>query len=561
MSKILIIGGSALGPKAAARARRRDPKAEITIIDRGDIFSYAGCGMPFYIGGEIRDIKNLFSTSYGVPRDENYFKKFKNINLIGRTEAVKINRHEKTVTVKNLSTGEYRDLPYDKLVLGVGAFPAIPPIEGINLQGVFRLYNLKDAEAIKKKIDEGANRVVIVGGGLIGLEVCGALLHRKCRVTILEMMERLAPSILDTDMALILEKYLKDKGVIFRLGSRVMKILDDGSGNVSAVQTFTGDSYPADLVLLAVGVKPNINLAKNAGLEIGSTGAIAVDEFLRTNDPDIYAGGDCVENYDIVSSRKVYLPLGSTANKHGRIIGDNITGGESRFQGIVGTVAFKVLELNIGKTGLTENEAKKIGFDTVTAVTPRTDCSDYYPNSQLIVIKLIADRLTSRLLGCQIIGMGEAIKRIDIVATCLKFKGTVKDLVDIDLGYAPPYSTAIDAIAHSANVIQNKIEGLAHGIPVEELKRKMKNNEDFVILDVRSRKEVEAIRFEDLRAINIPLDELRERLHELDKTKEIIIICETSVRAYEAERILRGSGFRDIRFLDGSLTTWFSKYQ
>lgn len=561
MTKILIIGGAALGPKAAARARRRDPKAEITIIDRNDIFSYASCGMPFYIGGEIRDIRSLFSTRYGAPRDEKYFKKIKNVNLIGRTEAVKINRNEKTVTVKDLSTGEYRDLSYDKLVLGIGAYPITPPIEGINLQGVFKIYDLKDAEAIKKKIDEGTNRVVIIGGGLIGLEVCGALLSRKCSITILEMMDRLAPSILDSDISLLLENYLREKGVTLGLGSRVTKILNDGFGNVSAAQTLNGNRYPADIVLIAVGVKPNIKLAKESGLEIGPTGAIAVDEFLRTNDPDIYAGGDCIENYDIVSDRKVYLPLGSTANKHGRIIGDNVTGGATRFPGIVGTVAFKVFDLNIGKTGLTEAEARRMGFDIVIAITPRTDCSDYYPNSQLITVKLIADRLTSNLLGCQIIGRGDVIKRIDVVSTCLKFKGTVKDLADLDLGYAPPYSTAIDAIAHAANVIRNKIEGLAHGISVEELKMKMEKKENFVILDVRSRGEVDTRRFEDRRVVNIPLDELRERLHELDEKEEIVIICETSVRAYEAERILRGVGFRDVRFLDGSLSTWFSSQQ
>jgi NADPH-dependent 2,4-dienoyl-CoA reductase/sulfur reductase-like enzyme/rhodanese-related sulfurtransferase len=556
MKKILIIGGVALGPKAAARARRRDPSAKITVVDRSDAFSYAGCGMPFYIEGEITDIDRLQCTNFGVRRDETYFKNVKNIKLVGRTEALKINRTEKTVTVKDLSTGNTRDLPYDNLVLGVGASPIIPLIEGIDLKGVFRLYSPKDAEAIRAKIDEGAEKVVIVGGGLIGMEVCGAFVSRGCTVTVLEMMDRLVPALLDPDMSLILERYLLERGVTLGLGSQVTKIIGDGSGSVSAVKTANGVSYPTDLVLVAIGVRPNIKLAKEAGLAIGSTGAIAVDEFLRTSDPDIYAGGDCVENSDIVFDRKVYIPLGSTANKHGRVIGDNVTSGKTRFQGVTGTAVFKFLDLNVGKTGLGEKEAKGLGFDVVVALAPKTDCSDYYPDNKLIIVKLIADRESHRLLGCQIIGPGDAIKRIDVVATCLKFRAKIQDLADLDLGYAPPYSTAIDAIAHAANILRNKVEGLAHGISATELMRKIDKNEDFILLDVRSRREVEVRPFRDRGVINIPIDELRHRLHELGRENEVLIFCQTGVRAYDAERLLRGAGFKDVKFLDGSLTAW-----
>jgi NADPH-dependent 2,4-dienoyl-CoA reductase/sulfur reductase-like enzyme/rhodanese-related sulfurtransferase len=553
MKKILIIGGVALGPKAAARARRRDPSAEITIVDRGDAFSYAGCGMPFYIEGEISDINKLQCTSFGMCRDETYFKNIKDIKLVGRTEALKINRNEKTVTVKDLSTGDHCNLPYDKLVLGVGAHPVVPPIEGIDLEGVFRLYSPKDAEAIRAKIDEGAKKVVIVGGGLISMEVCGAFASRGCAVTVLEMMVRLVPAMLDPDMSLILERYLRERGVTLGLGSQVTKIIGNGSGSVSAVETANGISYPADLVLVAIGVRPNIKLAREAGLAIGSTGAIAVDEFLRTSDPDIYAGGDCVENSEIVFGRKVYIPLGSTANKHGRVIGDNVTGRRTRFPGVTGTTVFKVLDLNVGKTGLGEREAREHGFDVVIALAPRTDCSNYYPDNKLIIIKLIADRASYRLLGCQIIGPGDAIKRIDVVATCLRFRAKIEDLADLDLGYAPPYSTAIDAIAHAANILRNKVEGLAHGISAAELKMKIDRDEDFILLDVRSRREVEVRQFRDRRIINVPIDELRHRLHELKREKEVVIFCQTGVRAYDAERLLRGAGFEDVKFLDGSL--------
>jgi NADPH-dependent 2,4-dienoyl-CoA reductase/sulfur reductase-like enzyme/rhodanese-related sulfurtransferase len=553
--KILVIGGVALGPKAAARARRRDPEAEITIVDTGDVFSYAGCGMPFYIEGQITDIDELLCTNQGVRRDEAYFKSVKDIKLLGRTEALKINRLEKTVTALDIRTGRFQDIPYDKLVLGVGASPVMPPIEGISLEGVFRLYSPGDAVAIRAKIDEGAKRVVIVGGGLIGMEVCGSFTSRGCAVTVLEMMDRLIPALLDPDMSLLLEKYLRESGITLGLGCRASRIIDDGSGRASVVETANGDRFDADMVVVAIGVRPNVRLAKEAGLKIGVTGAIAVDEYLRTSDPDIYAGGDCVENIDLVTGRKVYLPLGSTANKHGRVIGDNVTCGETRFPGVTLTAVFKVLDFNVGKTGLSEREARELGFDAVTATAPRTDCSDYYPKNKPFIVKLIADRRSQKLLGCQALGTGEVVKRIDVVSTCLRFGAAINDLADLDLGYAPPYSTAIDAVAHAANVLRNKIQGLAHGISATELKGKMAGDDDFVLLDVRSRQEVDVRPFNDRRVVNIPIEELRSRLNELPR-KEVVIFCKTSVRAYDAERILRGVGFNDVKFLDGSLTAW-----
>jgi len=265
--------------------------------------------------------------------------------------------------------------------------------------------------------------------------------------------------------------------------------------------------------------------------------------------------GDCVENTDLITGRKVYLPLGSTANKHGRVIGDNVTGGETRFSGVTLTAVFKVMDFNVGKTGLSEREARAIGFETVTATAPRTDCSDYYPKNKPFVIKLVADKKSQRLLGCQAIGLGEAIKRIDVVSTCLRFGAGISDLADLDLGYAPPYSTAIDAVAHAANVLRNKTQGLAHGLPALELKEKLAGDGDFIILDVRSRKEVDANPFHDRRVVDIPVDELRTRLDDLP-AKEIIILCKTSVRAYDAERMLRGAGFMDVKFLDGGFTAW-----
>jgi NADPH-dependent 2,4-dienoyl-CoA reductase/sulfur reductase-like enzyme/rhodanese-related sulfurtransferase len=555
-SKIVIIGGIATGPKAAVRARRLDPDAEITMVERGGFFSYAGCGMPFYIEGVIEGLPSLLCTPRGVFRDDTYFEIEKDLEALCWTEAMKINRDEMTVSVRDVSSGEEHDMPYDKLVLAVGARPIVPRMEGSELEGVHRLFTPLDADAIRKELEAGRTRVAIIGGGLIGMEVCGAFVSRGCQVSVLEMMDRLVPALMDEDISLLLERYLIDNGVDVRKGSRVVRLLDDGSGRVTGVETADGQRIDADLVVMAIGVRPNVELAKAAGLEIGETGAIAVNEFLQTSDPDIYAGGDCVENTCMITGRKVYAPLGSTANKHGRVIGDNVTGGSTEFPGVTSTSVFKVLDYNIGTTGLNSREAEKLGYDVVASVAPRGEYAHYYPDSKSIIIKMIADRETSKLLGAQVIGPGEGVKRIDVAASVLRFGGGVKDVADLDLGYAPPFSTAIDPVAHAANIIRNKIEGLAHGISSMDLKTRLEGKGDFILLDVRTRGEVETEPFNDSRVVHIPVQDLRRRYEELPKDREIITFCRTSVRAYGAERILSGRGFKDVKFLDGSLKAW-----
>jgi NADPH-dependent 2,4-dienoyl-CoA reductase/sulfur reductase-like enzyme/rhodanese-related sulfurtransferase len=554
--RIVIVGGVATGPKAAARARRRDPDAEITIIERSDVYSYAGCGMPFYIEGLVGDVDELLCTVRGIRRDEQYFRSVKDVEVLGRTEALKINRSSKTVTVEELDGGGTGDISYDKLVLAIGASAIVPRIAGIDLEGVCRLYSPKDAEAIREKLDSGVSRVAVIGGGLIGMEVCGPLAARGCQVTVFDMMDRLVPALLDTDMSLLLEKYLMEQGVYVRTGSRVTRLIDDGSGRLFGVATEDGSEFKADMALVVIGVRPNVELAQGAGLEIGETGAIAVNEFLQTSDPEIYAGGDCVENTCLITGSKVYVPLGSTANKHGRVIGDNVTGGKTTFPGVASTAVFKVLDYNVGKTGLNSAQALKAGFDIVTSVAPKQDCAHYYPEAKPFIVKLIAERYTGRTLGAQVVGFGDGIKRIDVVSTALKHGCDCNDLADIDLGYAPPYSTAIDPLAHAANIVRNKVEGLAHGISATELKSKMEGNGDFILLDVRSTEEVEEKPFPDVRVRVIPGPELRERLGELPRDGEIIVFCRTGVRAYEAQRLMNHRGFRDVKFLDGSLNAW-----
>ena len=306
--KILIVGGVATGPKTAARCRRLDPEAEITVVERQDLISYSGCGLPFYIEDVIEDFDELLGGA--TIRDAAYFRNHRGFTVLDATEAKRINRQRKTATVEDLRTGETRELPYDKLVLATGASPIVPRIEGVELGGVHRLYNPHQARAIKDAVDAGARNVVIVGGGLIGLETCGAFAARGCKVTIMEMMDRLVPNLLDPEMAMLLEDYLKSKGVGVLKGSPVSRIIGE-AGEARAVETADGRKVDADLVIVAIGVRPNVELAKDAGLEIGPTGAIAVDEYLRTGDPDIYAGGDCVENTHTLTGEKVYAPMGS----------------------------------------------------------------------------------------------------------------------------------------------------------------------------------------------------------------------------------------------------------
>jgi NADPH-dependent 2,4-dienoyl-CoA reductase/sulfur reductase-like enzyme/rhodanese-related sulfurtransferase len=557
--KVLIIGGVATGPKTAARLRRLEPNAEITVIERQDLISYSGCGLPYYIEDIIKDYEQLLGGN--TIRDADYFKKQKGFTVLDQTEALRINRDEKTVTVKDLRRDKNYDLPYDKLVLATGASPFVPRMEGTELNGVYRLYNPHQARAIKNSIDLGCNRVAVVGGGLIGMETCGAFIARGCDTTIIEMMPTLVPNLLDEELALLLENYLKSHGVVIVKGSPAAKIVDDGKGNAAGVETADGRIVDAEMVILAIGVKPNTELALNAGLKIGPTRAISVNDYMQTSDPDIFAGGDCVECTHILTGEKVYAPLGSTANKHGRVIGDNIAGLDTKFPGILGTAVFKVLEWNCGTTGLTEKKARSLGYDIVTTLTPRHDYSNYIPGAHYTIIKLIADRESCKVLGCQVVGEGDGIKRIDVVATALMFNSDVKNIADLDLGYAPPYSTAIDAIAHSANVIRNKTQEIAHGVSPLELKAKLDNKEDFILLDIRAKEEYKNGSFKDPRVKNIPVDELRDRYNELPKDKEIITFCVVGVRAYIAERVLRGLGFDNVKFLDGCLTAFpFPEY-
>ena len=316
------------------------------------------------------------------------------------------------------------------------------------------------------------------------------------------------------------------------------------------------EEVPAGLVLLSLGVRPNVILARDTGLTIGETGGIAVNEHLVTSDPDILAGGDCVENTHLITGRKVLVPMGSTANKHGRIIGTNLAGGSDIFPGVLGTGVVKVFEHNVGRTGLTEIEARQAGFDTITILEPGPEWANYYPGGKQILVKLVTEKSSGKLLGVQAVGPGEIAKRIDVIATALTFSCSVEDLANLDLSYAPPYNSAMDPLHQAANVIRNKKSGIAKSITPMEVKAKLDSNDDFVLLDVRGESEWKLLHFEVRQSKLMPLPELRARMGELDKGAEIVVFCHTSVRAYQTQRILEGAGYTNVRFMEGSLSAW-----
>lgn len=549
-TNIVIIGGVACGPKAASRARRCDPQAKITMIERGDVISYAACGLTYYITGvlEGRDIL--------VARTPWYFKNVMDIDVLTGTQVLGINRAAHQVETVDSKTGERSVVNYDKLVLATGAKPIVPPLEGRNLKGIFTLKTIQDADAILGFIaSHKVEKAIILGAGLIGIEAAEALIRLGLNVTVVEALDWVLPTLLDKEVAAFLSRHLEEKGLNLLLGQKVIGFEGDNGGRVSYVITDKA-KLETDVALLAIGVRPNINLAQDANLDIGPTGAISVNDYLETSDPDIHAGGDCVENTSLITGSKVYTPMGSTANKHGRVIGTNVIGGRDRFPGVLGTVMLKAFDYNVGRVGLSEKEAQAAGFEVVTALVPLRDHAGYYPGDEEILVKLLADVATHRILGGQVVGRGEAAKRNDVLATALTFGCKAQVLANLDLGYSPPYNSSMDPLHHAANVILNKCSGLAKALSPAEVKTKIDRDEDFVFLDVREADEWQEWRIEAPQVKLLPHTVLREQLDKLPKDKEIVTVCLRSVRAYHAQRTLEGAGFEDVKFMDGSLIAW-----
>jgi NADPH-dependent 2,4-dienoyl-CoA reductase/sulfur reductase-like enzyme/rhodanese-related sulfurtransferase len=551
--KIVIVGGVAAGPKAAARARRLDPTAEITIVEQADLLSYAGCGLPYYISGVVPERKQLMATAIGVLRDPKYFSQVKNIQVFTWTRAVNIDRQAKELEVQKADTSETERLPYDKLIIATGADPAEPPIPGKELGSVLRLKCVEDADRFRACLEGRIGlQVAIVGGGLIGMEMAEAVAARGGSVTVVEALPHVLP-MLDADMASLLEKQLRQKGVNVVTSARVERFEGGEDGNVSRVVTSKG-TFAADLVLFSIGVRPNVDLARRAGLLIGPSGAIHVNEYMQTSDPDIYAAGDCAEKACFVRGTPCFLPLGSVANKEGRVAGSNAVGRAERFPGVAGATGLEVFGWSVARAGLSVEQATELGIPAVSALVAGPDKPHYYPGSKPVYLKLVADKSTRRLIGIQGLGLGDVVRRVDVAITAMTARMTVDDVAQLDLVYAPPFSEAMDVLITGANVLRNKLDGLLQGITSTELQVRREAGEDLTLLDVRTPDEHKAGTIPG--SLLIPLGALRSRAAEISSGKPVVVYCKSSLRAWEAVRMLAGKGFDCVELLDGGFMAW-----
>ncbi|MFA0887583.1 MAG: FAD-dependent oxidoreductase [Synergistales bacterium] len=554
--KVLIIGGVACGGKVAARLRRLDPEAEITVLEKGEFLSYAGCGLPFYVQGIVKEYRDLMSTPIGVIRDAAFFRKVKKVEVLTRHMATRIDRENRKVSAIDLSTGQEKEFPYEELVLATGGSPIRPKLPGVDMNRVYTLWTMDDALAMRAALDSGAIRTaVIIGGGLVGLEVVEALHARGVEVSVVEALDRPLPALFDEEFSGRVRKVLERKGVHFYGGERVTEILGEGC-TLTGVRTNARD-LPCDMVLMAIGVMPNTLLANEAGLALGPSGGIAVDHAMRTSDPHIYAGGDCVETFNLLTGKPVRQPMGSTANRQGRVIADAIAGRKTEFKGVLGTAILRLFETTAGRTGLSLEAARDAGFDPISVAIMNSDKPHFMPGSAPVILKIVADRGTGRILGAQAFGPGDVSKRLDTLVAAITGRLTIDDLADADLGYAPPYSTALDPLTHAANALRNKAEGLMKTYSPSELEEKVKRGEDFVLLDVRSPEETQKngrLPFGNI--TYIPLGALWEKGADLPKDKEIVAFCKISVRGWDALSILRSHGIENIALLETGVAGW-----
>lgn len=551
--RVVIVGGVAAGMKTAARLRRLDAEAEIIVLERGPQLSYGACGFPYFISGEVKSMDSFDHTPQGALRDSNYFAAVKGIDARCGCNVQKIDRVQKCVHY--MEKGELKQLSYDVLVLATGSTPVKLPLPNADAAGIHSFWFPWDVEAVDKEIAEGGVKdVVIIGAGFIGLELAEAFVRRGLHTSVLEQQDRLLPQLLDEDMAALLLRDTKNPLLDIYLEERAGAFTVE-NGKVSGVQT-DKRVIPAQLVIVAVGVRPNVELAREAGLVIGPSGCIAVNEYLQTSDDAIYAGGDCAENTHRVSGAKVFVPMGSTANKHGRVIADNICGARKQYTGVLGTAACRFFAQEAGATGLNERTARQAGIDFASVVVPGFDRLGYMPGVGRIVLKLLAEKSSGRVLGAQAVGASVA-KRIDTLAAAISLGATLEDLSGLDLAYAPPFNTPIENIATAANVLQNKLDGQLRSINPVDFEKK-RTQEDYLFVDVRTPAEVAAKRIADIPSrVNLPLDTLRTAdISKMDKEQKIVTACQIDLRGYEAEVILRARGFCDVYSLEGGMSGW-----
>ena len=537
--KVLIVGGVAGGASAAARLRRLDEQAEIILFERGEYISFANCGLPYYIGGEITDKSAL---TLQTPKS---FRARFNVDVRIQNEVTAIDREQKSVTVHNLKTGETYQESYDKLILSMGADPVVPPIDGIQNPKVFTLRNIPYTYKIKGFIQENHPKsAVVVGGGYIGVEMAENLHHAGLDVTIVEMLDQvIAP--LDFDMAADVHRHILSKGVKLMLKTTVKGVKEADNGLTVVLDK---GEVQADIVILSIGVRPESKIAKAAGLEVTPRGAIVVTDDMRTTDKDIFAVGDAIQVTDFVTQQPTVIPLAGPANKQGRIAADNVCGRDSRYTGTQGSSILKVFDMTVATTGINEKTAKRLELNYDKVFTYSASHASYYPGAVNMAIKTVFEKETGRILGAQIVGYEGADKRIDVLATAIRFGAKAADLTKLELAYAPPYSSAKDPVNMAGFVIENLLTGTVKNFHWHDVKN-LPRDGSVTLLDTRTQIEYENGHIDGF--INIPLDSLREHLDELDKTKPVYITCQVGLRGYVGARILMGNGFETYNLSGG----------
>ena len=525
--KTIIIGGVAGGATAAARLRRLDEKAEIIILERGEYVSFANCGLPYYIGGVITDREDLT-----LQTPESFKARF-NIDVRVLNEAVKVSPDIKTVTVRNLRTGEIYEETYDNLILSMGAEPIRPNIDGADGSNVFTLRNIPDTLKIKKYIDTAKPRsAVVIGGGYIGVEMAENLAEAGLKVAIVELADHLiAP--LDFDMAADVHRYIKSKGIYLHLNNGVKAI----NGNTVVLQN---GEITADMIIMSVGVRPETAIAKDCGIELNGRGSIVVNNKMQTNIPDIYAVGDAVEVEDFITKKPAFIPLAGPANKQGRIAADNIAGCESVYTGTQGSAVLKLFDMTVATTGINEKTARLTGIDYDKTYTYSASHATYYPGAAQMSIKALWDKKTLRIIGAQIVGFDGVDKRMDVLATAIRLGAKITDLTTLELCYAPPFGSAKDPVNMLGFVAENIVSGKLKQFFWHDVENLARDGSVF-LLDTRTPFEVMQGKIDGF--VNIPLDELRERIDEIPKDRPVYVHCHSGLRSYLACRILTGNGY------------------
>lgn len=534
--KVLVLGGVAAGTKAAAKLMREDRSNEVIILNKGTDISYAGCGLPYYVGHVIEDKAQLI-----VNTPEKY-EKLTGVQVYTETEAIRVQPEKKKVTARNVQTGEEQVYDYDKLIIAVGASPVKPPIEGVDLENVFCVRTPEDAINIRSLIDAGSvKKAVVVGAGYIGLEIAENLKAQGIRPFVLDMIPQILAPGFDKEMADYVEGRLVEAGIPVVTGVQVTGI--EGDGKVEKVLT-TKKAYKADMVVMSAGIRPNTAFLEGTGIEMFK-GTILTDEFGQTNVPDIYAAGDCAMVHNAVTGKAAWSPMGSTANIASRLIAQNIMGKGLKYRGVLGTAVCKLPGVNVGRTGLTEAQAKEEGFHPVSVVTVVDDKAHYYAGASVFIMKMIADRDSLRLLGVQVVGSGAVDKIVDIAVTGITMKASLTDLADMDLAYAPPFSTAIHPFEHTLNILLNKIQGSFETFTPAEYAAGAA--EDYRVVDGCMSPSIEGATYVELTDVNGPIEGL-------DPEEKLLLVCNKGKRAYLLQNRLRSYGYKNTKALEGGIS-------